>query len=619
MSLYNIILIVMLLTIGFFHYTQGLFSATISAVLAVVAALVAVSYHEPLAAMFSKGRFADESLAITLVSLFALTYIVLRLLFDKFIPGNVLFPNLVDKIGGAVMGIIVAIFALGVVTLAAETLPFHPTIAGYGRYPVSDRDVIVSPNGNRSVDATVSSELNADTLAPEAQTTLLPPVDDIVLSMVRRQSDGGALCGRQRLVDIHPDYLQELFGQRLGVQVGAQRSALNDDIGHRWVNVDAVYQIDKVPQLDAEMGGVRHDLQLPKLRAAESGKVLLVLRTKIDPDATDHDRIFRFSPAAAPLIYNGVNNFPIGTLEAGKVLFVNKPDDFLFLDVSNLPKSVDLVYEIDEGILQADSSGARQVADGAFLAMKRFGRVDLSGKTVEPKSKLFASLDVAVMRKTVVLAAAETLTGTHLQPAGSTAGTGAMPGTTPKPGPGQMPQPPAEERYVFKFSRSESSPKLFSAINIPGKVPEGPFNVAGAGGMLKDGKFAALNADGGVSLDKLAEGADQVNEFFVPPGMQMVQVTGTPPPAGDAWKWADQLRDFELIDSDGKRYAPAGAWAKLKGLQDERMVAAYGPPAELSLGHSPAGRPIEAWIAFLIPQNAKLKDFQLQKKSLHQF
>ncbi len=46
--IFSILMIVLVGIIGFFHYTQGLFSATISAVIAVIAAMLAMSYHEVL-------------------------------------------------------------------------------------------------------------------------------------------------------------------------------------------------------------------------------------------------------------------------------------------------------------------------------------------------------------------------------------------------------------------------------------------------------------------------------------------------------------------------------------------------------------------------------------------
>ena len=47
--LFLIILGVLVLIIAFFHYVQGFFSAALSAILAIIAAVLAFSWHEPIA------------------------------------------------------------------------------------------------------------------------------------------------------------------------------------------------------------------------------------------------------------------------------------------------------------------------------------------------------------------------------------------------------------------------------------------------------------------------------------------------------------------------------------------------------------------------------------------
>jgi hypothetical protein len=137
--IYTVCLLLFLAAIIFFHYLEGLFSATLSAIFAIIAAVVAVGYHETIVESLLGGRFASESHALVLMVLFGATYLVLRLIFDRLIQGNVRFPVLVDKVGASVMGLIAGIFALGVVTIAVQEMPFGPDIAGYHRYAVADR------------------------------------------------------------------------------------------------------------------------------------------------------------------------------------------------------------------------------------------------------------------------------------------------------------------------------------------------------------------------------------------------------------------------------------------------------------------------------------------------
>src|SRR2546425_836554 len=132
----SVIILLLVGVIAYFHYVQGLFGATISAIIAVIAACMAVSYHETLVDMLLKGKMADQANAMMLCVTFAAVYIILRVIFDKAVPGNLRFPAVADAVGGGVMGIIAGIFATGVFALAAQSLPFGPAVAGHSRYAI---------------------------------------------------------------------------------------------------------------------------------------------------------------------------------------------------------------------------------------------------------------------------------------------------------------------------------------------------------------------------------------------------------------------------------------------------------------------------------------------------
>src|SRR4051812_9860723 len=160
--LFSLIVIVLIGLIAYWHYLQGFFSSAISAILAIIAALVAVGYHEQVVAMIG-GKFNDQASAIALVCLFALTYGLLRVIFDMAIPGNVRFPVLLDRIGAPIMGVIAGIFAVGVWAIAAQTLPFGPSIAGYQRFPVSfDKSIIIHQSGKQSDADAVYDEVDSE-------------------------------------------------------------------------------------------------------------------------------------------------------------------------------------------------------------------------------------------------------------------------------------------------------------------------------------------------------------------------------------------------------------------------------------------------------------------------
>src|SRR3954468_4373931 len=143
--IFSVVLIVLVLAVAFFHYTQGLFSAAISAILAVFAAVLAVSLHEKVVEGVLAGRMADMAHGMTLLILFAVLYLVPRVAFDKLVPGNVRVPAIADKIGGALLGIVAGVFAAGVVALAAQEMPLGTTMWGFSRFEVEDKENVAVP------------------------------------------------------------------------------------------------------------------------------------------------------------------------------------------------------------------------------------------------------------------------------------------------------------------------------------------------------------------------------------------------------------------------------------------------------------------------------------------
>ena len=194
---FGLIILVLLGAVAFYHYVQGFFSAMISAFLAVIAALVAVSFYEPVAEGMLMTQLPNQAHAVALVGLFALTYVFLRLAADKLIPGNIQVPLMADKIGAGVFGVIAGIFTTGILALAAQMLPFGPSIAGYSRYPLADRSVssLHVPGKYQLQDLYAFDELQVDTLDPAKASGLFPlPVDDMVAGLATYVSDGGSVA-----------------------------------------------------------------------------------------------------------------------------------------------------------------------------------------------------------------------------------------------------------------------------------------------------------------------------------------------------------------------------------------------------------------------------------------
>src|SRR4051794_21537012 len=338
--IFGVIVILLVGVVAYFHYVQGLLSGVLSATCAAVAAVLAFSYHEQLAQLALGGKLADQASAIMLVALFAIIYLILRVIFDNMIPGNVRLPAIVDKVGGAIAGLIVGVFAVGILAIAAQTLPFGPVIGGYSRYQVAEANDVKVPTQGQSQDTIVYNELKTEKIDPDQSMHLILPVDDMVVGMVSKLSEGGSLEGDRTLASVHPNYVDEAFFNRLGIQVGAKHVALNAE-KQQQVKVDGLFSIDKLDQVDAEIKEIRQRKDLKPI-ASTAGNQIRVAGVSFSEQASDDDHLVRVSPASVRLVANSTNYLPLGTLEKG-MLVANKPDDFLIVEAG---KPVDFVFYV---------------------------------------------------------------------------------------------------------------------------------------------------------------------------------------------------------------------------------------------------------------------------------
>jgi hypothetical protein len=411
MDFLSLIILGLIGILAYVYWVQGLVSGLITAVLAVVSALMALSYADPLVGALLGGRFADQATAIALCSIFAVVFIVLRVVFDKFVPGNARFPVMVDHVGGAIGGAVAGIAVGGIIAIAAQTLPFGVTALGNTRFELVDRSgIILAGDRNLRYETYVANEVKGGRLDPANRGGLWLPVDDILVGIASAMSQG-ALAGTNRFSDVHPDFLDEIFGSRLGLPSGAKFTAMN--VGDRNdVTVRDLFLIPErtaVPQIDGELKEVRptDDTELEKTRSPQNGR-LFVVRVLFTSDAADTDQRVRFATGNAPLVAGGTTHFPIGTLHDGSVFVRQYVDDPLVIAAG--AQGVDLVYDLPlESIVSGEGENAK-IRPGTLLRVKRLGRIDLSGRPVKqevpPREQM-----ISVQRKSEVLAAAEKAAG----------------------------------------------------------------------------------------------------------------------------------------------------------------------------------------------------------------
>ncbi|HZZ44122.1 MAG TPA: hypothetical protein VFE58_14390 [Tepidisphaeraceae bacterium] len=586
--LLSVIIIVVVGLTAYFHYVQGFFSATLSAILAAISAALALSYYEPVVNNLLGGKFPDNAPAMMLCILFIAIYITLRTIFDTFVPGNLRLPVLADKIGAGVMGVIAGLFAGGIVAIAAQSLPFGSSVGGFSRYETVDERDVQIPTSGQNQDTFVYGALKDPDLAKnrsEDRHSLYVPADEVLISFVKRVSDiDGSLAGTQPFTAIHPDLPEELFLDNLGIQVGTKFSALN--IGKREdVTVPALFTLPSAPQTDDEIPNIRQR-NLPAVYTPKPGNMLLVVRTMFDHQATDSDNHMRFSTGSCRLVAAQADYYPVGTLDNGKHLFANALDDFL---MSDSDKGADLVYEIPKASLLSNPRAAPDkltVADGVFLEVKHLARVDLSGKKIVEGVK--PSANIQVYRKPIVLKAAN-----------------------------QAP-PRAGGETSAETANVTAGPLTFDKVetdfHLPNKVNTGApdktlnnFQTLSATGSVADGRFTKLEVNGTESLERMSAGAYALNELGAPAGQSIVKAHFTIA-SDNPWAFASQLANYQFVDDKDQKHAPNGVVATLKTAEGgDRLVARYNSTTPLTDLPQTEGRPTDVYLYFVLPSSTHLK------------
>jgi hypothetical protein len=278
----------------------------------------------------------------------------------------------------------------------------------------------------------------------------------MLLDAVQRMSDDGPLAGNERLTSVHPDWLTELYGERAGMEPGARRVAT----GPKDVQLDGIYLIDVKDKSGKELLTVR-DGEFASFRPKkltlppnDPNSRYFVVRLFFDPKSGDQNGVISVSAGAVRLVTKGmvpgssepqmVDYYPIGTLDETKILYLQKPDDYLFLNsrdekLKGSP-GIDFVFNINcNGFLQGgkgalEKGGKVMITDGSFLEVKRTARFELGGTPVhtDPKELKFVP-EIAVVRKDALL-------NSYKKPEDTTpADTSTPPTPAPSPAPAAAP------------------------------------------------------------------------------------------------------------------------------------------------------------------------------------
>lgn len=646
----SVVVILLVGLIAYMHYVQGLLSGLISAVLALLASAMAMSYYEPLARTLSGGKFNDTAQGICLLSIFAGVYLITRVIFDKFVPGNVRVPFIADKIGGAVMGLLAGLIAMGMIVIALQMMPFGPSIAGYSRFELdkeSPRHVAISNTGTGSsgVDRVVVDQTKEPNLDKDTQGLMLMPVDDLVVGITKRLSNGGALSTGNPFASVHPDLLQELFGQRLGLEAGTKHTASNAKDTQVFVEQINVLPT-KLPWMIGEFSEINRDAPKGDL-AASSGHKLISVTIMFGKDAADEGFIMRVSPGNIRLVAKThsdpdewSNFFPIGTVQMGKA-WNNRIDDFMFFDLNTENRGAHFIFDVDDAALEqkqavkgADGKitpATYTIAPDTFIEVKRLVKLPLEGVKIENglppdapkyrpirKTRFFdEKTQTAVAPTTPTPTTPTPTTPTPPTPDPATRVPTTPTPTTPTP---TTPTPPATDGGWGTAPLER--PIVVEGNRLPVGIGVGSADAdvlsAGASGHLTNKQFDTLEVDPSApeaAVSELPKAGNPVQELAVPAGKRMVQVLLNFKPGVPAWATSPNVADYTVLDATGAVYKPSGVVTRIGGGPTERLLASYkSTGGDITVKKVDGATPAPVVFIYLIPTGQKATELRYQGK-----
>lgn len=211
----NIFALLFVLGITFLHSMFGLFSGLINVFCTITAMAVGFGFAEPLNRLLTGfGLHSSYTEPFALVLLFVITLLVLRLLADRFIRGNVRVPMYLDWAGGGVCGFVIAQICVGVMVIGFLLLPWGGRVAMYQPY---ERDADNLMDVNREVPRVIFHE-NALWLRS----------DRFAVGLFNLLSSG-SLRGKTTFASVYPDYPQWVAWTGNQVQQEALPAPLRDE------------------------------------------------------------------------------------------------------------------------------------------------------------------------------------------------------------------------------------------------------------------------------------------------------------------------------------------------------------------------------------------------------
>ena len=142
MIIFNILIVFFVLLIAYWWANQGAFSAIIHLACVIVAGAIAFAFWEPLTMglLLRGGWFDSYAWGVSLVGLFAIVLLILRLVTNKVVPANVDLPHGANLALGGAVGAVSGVLSVGILMLGLGWIQSERSLMGYVGWGRSERD-----------------------------------------------------------------------------------------------------------------------------------------------------------------------------------------------------------------------------------------------------------------------------------------------------------------------------------------------------------------------------------------------------------------------------------------------------------------------------------------------
>jgi hypothetical protein len=561
----NIIALVLVLGITFYHSLFGLFSGLINVFCSIVAVVIAFGFLGPVNELLTaQGLHPGYTEASALVGLFVVSLAVLRYLADTLLRGNVRLPMYVDWVGGGLCGLINAQLTVGVLVLGLLLLPFGGRLMMYSRY-VRDADNQRDDRG----------------LVEFRRANIWVRSDDFTIGLVKLLSAGSLQGGNvateaapdRSFASVYPDYPQWVFWTGNTVQSESTPAPLRDKDGDGFKNGLTLRAWWKEPggvaaQYSAERPERNRDRpwEAEKVFQPEADRELLGMRLALERSSSDRGQNqagHRFRPTMIRVVGTTRGQpqqyFP-RVIGGAPPLRDGKPDpgftsQFRVVDIdSNLfvatsPAVVDAFFEVPRDF------------EPWFVEYRRHARAEVTGEPAKARPEADAP-------------ARPTTDGEGEE-------------TAEAPQPETVGQRTGIAGFMSTVVREQSGARRELPVRVSQVAVAG--NVETSATELVSGRLA-----GDVASLRATPGAAALTEFAVPEGREMLQIRFRPYQAqsliGQVFNFAARtINTYNAVDDVSRQYPLVGYYAVIQRGGQEYLELFYTGGPETPEGISYRG------------------------------